>query len=186
MKPVDLSKIRFGRLVALRRDGTTKLGMALWLCLCDCGQSIVVRRGNLKTGNTRSCGCLGNEVRVESGHANKKHGLEGTPTYSSWHAMKNRCLSKSSKDFYRHGGRGITVCSSWLSFENFLNDMGLRPKGTSIDRINNDGPSCKANCRWATPKQQSNNRRNSIRRGCDTNTTTLPVGSPASVAGQIQ
>lgn len=96
------------------------------------------------------------------GHTGKKWHFV-SPTYRSWNAMKQRCQDKNHPAFYRYGGRGITVCERWQKFINFLEDMGERPEGKSVDRIDNNKGYCKENCRWATPKEQCNNTRNNIK-----------------------
>jgi hypothetical protein len=90
------------------------------------------------------------------------HGMHKTPTYRSWADMLNRCENPRHKSYKDYGGRGIKVCNRWTWFLNFLNDMGIKPEGKSLDRIDNDGNYEPSNCRWATPKEQSHNRRNSI------------------------
>lgn len=121
---------------------------------CDCGTEKWIFRYNLK--DTRSCGCLKPSF-VREFHT--KHGDSYTRTWRSWKSMLSRCRTASNSAYADYGGRGITVCDRWLSYENFRADMGERPLGTSLDRINNDGNYEPANCRWATAVEQANNKR---------------------------
>jgi hypothetical protein len=132
----------------------------LWLCACDCGNFVEVRGAYLRSGKTSSCGCL----RVlGGGGAPLKHGMSYSSEYVSWSHMLQRCNNRNDPKYLRYGNRGISVCLRWNTFENFIADMGNKPSPThSIDRINNDDGYYKENCRWATPKQQANNRSNTV------------------------
>lgn len=148
---------RFGRLVVKHFYAKTPSRDYYWLCGCDCGNDKVVCSKRLKSGRVTSCGCLNRELARAR---RLRHGACKTPIYNIWSGMIRRCERKQSPAYRRYGGRGIKVCKRWHKFENFYADMGNPPtKSHSIDRINNDGNYCKKNCRWATSKEQAQNRR---------------------------
>lgn len=166
-KPRDLTGQTFGRLTVLKRV-PCQAKSVVWECLCSCGNKKNVRSGNMVSGKTVSCGCRGREAAAENGKMNvgkKKdrhgHARRETSTYRIWQGMKQRCFNKKSGEYVNYGGRGIVVCDRWLSFENFLSDMGERPDGHHIDRTNNNGNYEPGNCRWVTPKTNQRNTRKS-------------------------
>lgn len=141
-------------------NGSNKLRAVL--CRCECGNEKIISQSNLRTGRSRRCGCLVSETAKLNSGAPVKHEQCWSPTYSSWAGMKDRCTNQNHKSYNNYGGRGIKVCERWTDFRNFLEDMGERPDGMSIDRIDVNGDYEPGNCRWATAKQQSLNKRNSI------------------------
>lgn len=149
----DLVGQRFGRLLAVERIRDTNV--TYYRCVCDCGKVKFVQHVNLRIA--KSCGCYRTELLRT---VNIRHGMKKTPTWRSWNAMRYRCRNEKSRDYSRYGGRGIVICDRWDVFENFLADMGERPDGTTLDRQNVNGHYEPGNCRWATPVEQSNNKRN--------------------------
>lgn len=128
-------------------------GRPIWLCQCDCGNQRNIRANALRSGKSKSCGCLRRDV-------NQTHGCYKHPTYKTWSMMIQRCTNKSYSKYSFYGGRGITVHQPWLNFATFLADVGLRPNGMTLDRYpNNDGNYEPGNTRWATKRQQTRNTR---------------------------
>lgn len=156
-KIIDLSGQRFGRLTAVepteRRCGES----IVWRCLCECGNEIFVRATSLRAGHTQSCGCLSRDLTKKRFLT---HGMTYTREYNTWKSMHARCKNPKRPGFADYGGRGIKVCERWNKFENFLEDMGLRPEGKTLDRWpDNDGDYELDNCRWATQAEQNSNAR---------------------------
>jgi hypothetical protein len=178
----DIVGQRFGRLTVVKFAELR--GQARWLCDCDCGNQTTVTGGSLRSGNTMSCGCLHRESVSKRNIASSTHGMFGTPEYRSWSAMMTRCTNPSHAAYQRYGGRGISVCDDWKTFERFYGDMGPRPPGCSIERIDNNMGYEPANCRWATRVEQQRNKRSN--RIISHDGRSLPVSEWAEIVGLTQ
>jgi hypothetical protein len=135
-------------------------------CACACGGETVAAPRQLRIGEKKSCGCLKRSVLGEAtrthGRANSRITGYSDRAYGIWQAMKDRCTNPKRKDWHCYGGKGVTVCERWLSFENFIEDMGEPPEGYTLDRNDGSLGYSKSNCVWATRRQQSRNTSNAV------------------------
>lgn len=147
---------RFGRLLVIEKTKAKSTASSYWLCRCDCGKEHIASGCKINNGYTKSCGCLRHKAPP-----NKTHGMANkTRTYRTWKEMRQRCLNPKSDHWKWYGAKDVKICQRWLdSFPDFLKDMGERPEGQSLDRINPFGDYEPSNCRWATQKEQMNNTR---------------------------
>jgi len=154
-KLIDISGQHFGLLTIVCREGNQQgYSGTIWRCRCECGKEVVVYKGNLTSGKSLSCGCLGNTRKT-------KHGMCKSSAYSSWSGAIQRTTNPKNEEWNNYGGRGITTCREWRkSFKTFWDEMGETwEEGLTLDRINVNGNYCKENCRWATDTEQSHNQR---------------------------
>lgn len=176
-KGIDLTGQRFGRLIVLSRaeDGHNRDGSPIrrWLCKCDCGNTKIITRRELRKGDTKSCGCLERESKVK---CNTTHGDSKTTLHRRWVAMRKRCRNPHDKSYPHYGGRGIKVCDEWQDYSTFKSwalSHGYSPE-LSLDRIDVDGDYCPDNCRYVDMTTQARNRTNGIEVMYQGKTYTLP------------
>lgn len=161
-KALDLTGQRKEHFTIQEFAGRDHRGIRMWLCVCDCGNRFKERANRLSGGplDRQSCGCVQREGQK---YRTRTHGMTGSPEFKSWDGAKRRCNNPNDKDFPNYGGRGIRFSEAWAKFEDFYRDMGPRPgPGYSLDRIDVNGDYEPGNCRWATAKLQSNNRRENV------------------------
>jgi hypothetical protein len=154
-QPIDITGQTFGRMVALRLASPDRRGNRRWMCVCECGAQRIANQSNLRSGKTRSCGCLNHEPRnVTHGHASDKHGRSSE--YWTWWNTRAKCSRPSASGWESHGAKGVRVCSRWARFEDFLADMGPIPGPEfTLVRKDPDGDFTPSNCRWGVTEYSS-------------------------------
>ena len=181
---IDIRGQKFGKLEVIERAGSDKHKKATWLCRCDCGRETIVNGSDLRSGNTKSCGCTKADIAIVQAENNKTHGMRNSRLYTIWRGMKSRCYNQNHRYYKHYGGRGITVCDEWRNdFKPFMEwalSNGYQDNLT-IDRIETNGNYEPSNCRWATETEQKNNMRNN--RTIEFNGETHNVAEWASITG---
>jgi hypothetical protein len=168
-KKLELVGQKFGRWAVISEAGRNKQGNFMWLCQCDCGERRIVSGGSLTSDNSRSCGCIKDEIFAERTmqrsfkHGHAKRG-SASRTYISWESMISRCTNQNNREgFAKYGAKGVRVCTEWInSFESFLASLGERPEGTTLGRVLDMGNYEPDNCFWMTPAEQGLARRNKV------------------------
>ena len=173
----------FGRLTIEEHLGRSPRGIKAYRAICLCGDHVIVLHSDLRRGDTTSCGCAKRDAVIARNKAlakGQKHAM--LPEYSSWAAARRRCLNKRAKDYMRYGGAGVTFCNVWaVSFAAFLDHIGPRPTGTSLDRIDSTKGYEPGNVRWATAEEQCANRKTT--RWVDVNGVSMPAAQAANLLG---
>lgn len=159
-KQLDITGMKFNLLTAIEFVSIGNEYQYFWKFKCDCGNFKIIKKSPVTRGITRSCGCIRKE---EAKKATKTHGLTNSRIYKTWDGMIQRCTNPKTPSYKWYGARGISVCKDWFVFENFYKDMGDRPIGMSLDRINNDGNYEPLNCKWSTSKEQALNKRTTVK-----------------------
>lgn len=156
---INMIGSKFSRLTVISQYGNDKRGEILWMCDCDCGGKVIALGGNLRSGGTKSCGCFNND-RIAN--LNRRHDMSNTRMFRIWVGIRKRCTNPNSKSYEDYGGRGITICERWDSYENFYEDMKQGyDSNLTLEREDVNGNYEPSNCTWSTPKEQARNKRNS-------------------------